>query len=427
MVMVHIVNIYRTKLRIRSLFGIVSALIIFNQVTLFSVVDEKFTSGLKRQNEYETPWASKLRDVTVRTTARDPNKCICVECEEDEICGGLWKADNFPIVGQSNPHTKRIHIVVSHCKNDLYWISNFTNGYDIVSTHVITKCGLPVNGAPANATIEALPNVGRCDHTYAYYIKNILDKKIVEGEENDSIAVFLKDDMSKENFHQVGKWNTFENMVRIASSINGFSCGADCADPNRKRGQLRSYSPYHNVTHLFDFQMEGYYRKNKTYANLSDVVEFKSNFTNLGSFYQSVVGRSLPELVQVCYGGIFAASYLNIKRVDPSIWEKIESILSRGDNIEEGHLMERSWASLLATPLQPFQIEGLNNYKEFYHTFTEQENMIRHLYIPGALFKSKTVIPPKKNPTTNTPKLTKKQKKTQILKKLKSVLSDANQ
>jgi hypothetical protein len=40
----------------------------------------------------------------------------------------------------------------------------------------------------------------------------------------------------------------------------------------------------------------------------------------------------------------------------------IEDTLNRGDNIEEGHFMERSWAASLASPLEKFQIEALKNY-----------------------------------------------------------------
>ncbi len=107
-----------------------------------------------------------------------------------------------------------------------------------------------------------------------------------------------------------------------------------------------------------------------------DRVTFKSIYKNLGVFYKSVISSgggdpadttiSYPELVQVCYGGVFAASYLNIKMVDHSTWKRIEEALSRGNNVEEGHFMERSWGSLLATPLQHFQVEALLNYTQLF-------------------------------------------------------------
>jgi hypothetical protein len=36
--------------------------------------------------------------------------------------------------------------------------------------------------------------------------------------------------------------------------------------------------------------------------------------------------------------------------------------LSRGDNIQEGHYMERTWAVLLASPLEEYQMKGIKSY-----------------------------------------------------------------
>lgn len=282
----------------------------------------------------------------------------CLNCTES--CEGLWKANTFSPLDNKDPDTKRIHIVISHCKNDLWWLSNFTKGHDIASTHVITKCGIPVEGAPDSATIQVLPNVGRCDHTYAYYINKLLDQKIVKGEEKDSIVVFLKDDMSQENFHQVlgGKWRDLDSLIRLASSTNGFGCGVELPDTS---DELKGMSPsaYHDTSVFFEFRMHHFYGRNEK-GYTKDGVEFFSNYTTLGPFYRSLVATEpTQEVMQVCFGGIFAVSYLNIKKVDSSVFQKAEKLLSRGDNIQEGHYMERSWASLFATPLQQFQISAL--------------------------------------------------------------------
>jgi hypothetical protein len=44
------------------------------------------------------------------------------------------------------------------------------------------------------------------------------------------------------------------------------------------------------------------------------------------------------------------------------VYRTIERALGRGDNIQEGHYTERVWASLLAAPLKPFQVEALRKY-----------------------------------------------------------------
>ena len=282
-------------------------------------------------------------------------QCKCMNCEEDKTCGGLWKANRYD--GSDDLATKKIHIVVSHCKSGLDWIPQYVKGYNVESIHVISKCGKTVNGAPEMATIEVLPNVGRCDHTYAYYINKVLDKKVKKNEEKDSIVVFLKDDVSRKNMHQGGVWNNFGSLLKLASSDNGFGCGVI---PGYRwfEGKLLFLSAYHEVKTLFTFSMAEYERNIKGYA--SDKTDFKSSdFKSLGSWYTSLKAGSSPPVVQVCYGGVFSASVANIMKRDKAVWSAVEKSLSRGNNIQEGHYAERSWAHLLSTPLQPFQVRSL--------------------------------------------------------------------
>ena len=69
----------------------------------------------------------------------------------------------------------------------------------------------------------------------------------------------------------------------------------------------------------------------------------------MGSWLNDM-GIDFPTYAPVCYGGNFAAKATQIysKRM---IWERIETSLMRGDNIEEGHFAERAWAALLSHPL----------------------------------------------------------------------------
>ena len=64
----------------------------------------------------------------------------------------------------------------------------------------------------------------------------------------------------------------------------------------------------------------------------------EGNRKKVGDFYNSIpVHQTPPEFVQVCYVGVFAASVPSIKKRDMAFWAHIERVLSRGDNIEEGH------------------------------------------------------------------------------------------
>jgi hypothetical protein len=371
----------RTCSTLKVFFSLILAYAIFQVYLLTSYISGK---------DY-TNHAHDQSVVDINININNDKVCKCVDCEEDEFCGGLWKANRYPGNngngngnGNGNDGTK-IHIVVSHCKSNLGWISDFTKGYeaDIASIHVITKCGVPVEGAPDNATLEVLPNVGRCDHAYAHYITTILDQKVLghsrghgHGHEKDSIVVFLKDNQI---LHQgTGKQNNFEAMVRLASSSNGFACGV-LPTSIQVDGHKVFISAYHEVKKLFEFTLGRYWKGESN--TQSDVEPFESVYRNIGALYDSLGAGPLPaEVVQVCYGGIFAASVPNIKTVDRPVWEKVEQILSRGDNIQEGHYMERSWAYLLATPLQSFQVKALLKHSDSVNP--------GHKYMNGALLKN---------------------------------------
>lgn len=306
--------------------------------------------------ESEDYYAGVPEFVSVDTS--NPFKCKCVDCEEDEVCGGLWSGGKYESIDSSDLKKKKIHIVVSHCMSPLDWIESFVKGFNIQSIHIVTKCGHEVIGAPSMAIVQTLPNIGRCDHSYAYFITTILPKQIKPGEEDDSVAIFLKDDISAKNFHQAGQWNDFEGLVRLALSDNGFGCGVISNGHVEFGPHSFLLSAYHETETLMSFAMNKYGRNIKGYT--VDASEFLSNYTTMGEWWEHLdVAEELPSIVPVCYGGVFAASLRNINRRNMAIWKTVERALSRGNNIQEGHYAERSWASLLATPLQPYQIDAL--------------------------------------------------------------------
>ena len=238
----------------------------------------------------------------------------------------------------------------------------------VKSIHIISKCGFPVTGIPkhleAISTIETLPNVGRCDHAYAHYLASILPgKNVTKNEEDNSVVFFLKDSMNLENIkqgrHFIRKWNDVYSMTRIALSSNGFACGL-FMKPNSQM------SVYHQLSELRKTKMNEVYKGANTQQKLDNqttttMASFMANYSDLGSFVDELdIGRPFPSLVQVCTGGVFAASVRNIKKIKMASWEAAEKLLSRGDNIEEGHYMERSWGMLLANPLEQFQIDAFN-------------------------------------------------------------------
>lgn len=175
--------------------------------------------------------------------------------KKDLKCGGLWRGVHFKgMPNQKQLKKKKIHVVESHCKADLTWLANYTKDLDIASFHVISKCSDSVNGLPpTNSTIEILPNIGRCDHSFAHYITSVLPQKL-KGDTSDAIVAFLKDNLDR--YPSGFSRSNFTSMVRIASSSNGFACGLV---PD-------SISAFHDKKALFGFQIEEYQNNSRGYV-----------------------------------------------------------------------------------------------------------------------------------------------------------------
>jgi hypothetical protein len=214
-------------------------------------------------------------------------------------------------------------------------MQDYIGSFVITRIYIISKCGEQPLGAPEGAIVQTLSNVGRCDHTYAYFITEILPQEVgvdsSVAKQRESIVVFIKDNMN--NHQGFEELRNFESMVRLASSSNGFG---------RNSSPLKHASTYHNITMLSQFEIGGY-----SGSKNNDNVPFKSNHANLGEYLRTINLTLKQQLfVPVCYGGIFAASVENIYKQDMNMWKKLEVSLRRSDNIEEGHFGERSWAAM---------------------------------------------------------------------------------
>ena len=312
--------------------------------------------------------SNDVADELLESLASNPyvSKCKCVNCAEDTVCGGLWKGYQHAEDEDTLSNDLHIHIVVSHCKSSLNWLQNYTGGFVVSSIHIITKCGHHVEGAPDSAIILKLPNVGRCDHTYAWFISHQLPTLVPEYNE-DSIVVFLKDDISDTNNHQSGEWSEFRNLINLASNKQGFACGINSM--NVKFSQSRfSLSAMHETKTLAEFAMDSYQRNTKGYS--VDSTEFKSQFDTLGSWWSYLTVEPPSELTPVCYGGVFSAKVSNIRRHEQNFWNSLTSNLSRGNNIQEGHYLERTWALLMndVSFLPAYQVDALFEHADGVYT-----------------------------------------------------------
>lgn len=78
------------------------------------------TCLLERKSNYQVGAQSEL--MLAKSAGADDGikRCNCVDCPEDEVCGGLWRANRYPNMPLDNEvFVKMIHIVISHCNKSL--------------------------------------------------------------------------------------------------------------------------------------------------------------------------------------------------------------------------------------------------------------------------------------------------------------------
>ena len=254
----------------------------------------------------------------------------------------------------------KISIVISHCGSPVDWIPSFMGegNYQVSEVTVISKCGKEVDGVNsletsfgANINIKRLPNVGRCDHSYAHWIVNNFAR--VEKE----IRTLSKDDVRedliffiKDNKYRIDTYTPFPDVLATAIDA-GFGCVQKIATTHSHLPLELHYKPF-----IENFSIPGYARVAR-----DDNFIFKSNFNNLGE-WSDAIGLIFPdsEYINVCYGGNFLVQKGGILSQSLDAWTNMELSLSRGDNIQEGHFAERAWASIVAPPPSDFPWDVLS-------------------------------------------------------------------
>jgi hypothetical protein len=238
---------------------------------------------------------------------------------------------------------RNVSLVISHCDHPLSWVQNITKGYEniISKVWVFTKCGQEIIDAPQNAEIIVLPNVGRCDHTYAHWMSGsyLNNHEMNPVGSPYAIIVFMKDTDYMFNT-QSDDGQEFGDLISLAVA-NGLGC-------KRRDINLHDYE----TLRLLEYY-GGYTRKDG--GDLGEEVPFHNDkFPNLGKWadhiqlYPTAITQNI---VPVCCGGVWAVTSRQIAKHPKELWSAIAESLSRGDNIVEGHYAERFWAPLLSKPL----------------------------------------------------------------------------
>ena len=352
-----------------------------NTHCLISVLPVGITSPNDSETTFKCRYPMVQNHVDITTSETTP-RCDCVRCCEDELCGGLWAGSIGRKHGDAS-RFRKISLVISHCLHDLHWLDDFVRGYDIHDIVIYSKCGKKVVGAPPMATVvNVANNVGRNDQTFAQHMVNILKTPKSQSDtdiaDEDNAVIFLKD--SRQPVHQPGgRWRPFGDMLRIMS-VSGFACGMELTVTNPVRAWTTHpisgktiekhllVSAFHKTHDLGGFQKDIYFWTQEKYnkIDMHPKEPFKSQHSNLIDWIKSIP-FNFPHntaLVQVCYGGSFGTTVAAIRKHPQSSWESLSRSLSRADNLEEGHFAERSWAGLLAKPIQPYQAEALLQFIE---------------------------------------------------------------
>jgi len=298
-----------------------------------------------------------------------------------------------------------VEIVISHCRDPLDehlgQLSRriVASGFEIVNITIYTKCGeqpwrspgvsesarddnagridatpvvtdtlggrKPVNQwsdeeysahARRLSHVVVLPNVGRCDHSYAHHFASMPTN-------GPPLLLLTKDSDIAQRFHQPLNVMTppqLDSALQVAA-LHGFGCAT----------MYTSGSAYflwdkiirHSVT---CHSQDSAFASNASISRLSKVNDcmahnkgFQAPTRPLGRWAESVGlnASTTQAIAPVCVGGSFAVSRLAVQRAPLNFgWGPVARALGRGDNIEEGHFMERLWAMLLSSSL-PFPLQ----------------------------------------------------------------------
>ena len=207
--------------------------------------------------------------------------------------------------------SRKISIVINYCNKDLRWIESYINqsgdNFNITDITVYSKCNNEnVKGIDAikklGGKLEVLqiPNVGRCDHTYAYWIH---ENFATIDTEDKGLVFFVKD-----NNYAQRNFRPFKDVF-FAASTTGHGCVLKLVvSPHMKkvyRNDVNPKGPY-NMLMFHDKSLQGNfalnaYPKGDRYGR--EAALFPSNYSNLKEYIDGV-GLKYPssEYIPVCYG-----------------------------------------------------------------------------------------------------------------------------
>jgi len=167
--------------------------------------------------------------------------------------------------------------------------------------------------------ISELPNVGRCDHTYLYYI--------VENYDNlPDIVIFLP-----------GSCLDDEKNAKTKFIIN--------KTIQTKNTVFQGYKLPDIANNIYDFNLTAYVCKNPENKKLNPEFELKlSPIRPFGAWYLHNFGNIKVNFIS--FHGIFSVHKSHILAHPKEYYENLLGYLDTHSNPEAGHYFERAWAAI---------------------------------------------------------------------------------
>ena len=248
------------------------------------------------------------------------NSCFFDKEEEDVIT--QWNAE------PSLSSLHKLQLVISRYAEDLSWLLTERLLQPYVSSCIIYNKGdadLPEAVISAVSKVVALPNVGKCDHTYLHHIVTGLQGEHVLAD----FTVFVPGSVLGEDRKKTVLWN----------SILEFESGAT----KRALSVHKEEFP----TNWNNFSLDRYktaFPPNALKNNGTEMLP--APIRPFGAWYQSVFGSAKKQAP--CWaGGCFYARRSAIERNELQLYKNLLDQTSTHVNPEVGHYIERVWGVLL--------------------------------------------------------------------------------
>ena len=239
--------------------------------------------------------------------------------------------DNFDEINNIK-RKNSVGVIIAHYNEDLEWIDTyFPDKFDI---YIYSKNEW-MPSLNRKFYHEFLPNVGRCDHTYLYHITKFYNNLNTYNLFITGSSYILRHKKEKLDLimKNVGKYHYFPFSKLDRSNFLNTGNGYNYAYTMRMTKHCANLDE--NKKYNF-FGSEN--------CNL-----IPSKFKSLEDFKNKLINND--DINYVTYFGVFIVTRNIIKNNKVNVYNKLLKQLEDGDNLENGHFMERLWAHLFLSTI----------------------------------------------------------------------------